>query len=232
MEKMEKRFRIERIMCSCRSYDEYLRMFDIDENDLKSRKILDCAAGAASFTAELLEHGHEAVATDILYDIDPDTLEKKCRSDLSKILEEESKEQDMYIYDYFKDLDEQRRHRTASYQRFIKSCRKRIGDRYIKSELPGLPFGDNEFSLVLSSHFLFLYEDRISYEFHRDCIQEMLRVSHKEVRIFPLVGLDANRSPFVERITEDNLFSGVKMQVLRVPYEFFRGANEMLRITK
>ncbi len=90
MQKMEKRFRVERITCSCRSYDEYLRMFDIDENDLKSRKILDYGAGAASFTAELLENGHDAVATDILYDIDPDTLEWKCKSGLSRVLEEES----------------------------------------------------------------------------------------------------------------------------------------------
>ena len=94
------------------------------------------------------------------------------------------------------------------------------------------PFRDNEFSLVVSSHFLFVYDDRLSYEFHRNCIHEMLRVSSEEVRVFPLVGLGGKRSLFVERIIKDDVFGEVSMQALRVPYEFFRGASEMLIITK
>lgn len=229
--KMEKRFGIDKLVCSSRSYDEYLRMFALDENGLESSKILDCAAGAASFTAALLGHGHDAVATDILYDIDPDILEKKCESDLLKIMESLSKVQDMYIWDYFKDPNEQRKCRTANYRKFIESYCERMGDRYIKSVLPNLPFPDNEFSLLLSSHFLFVYDDRLSYDFHRSCIQEMLRVSSKEVRIFPLVGLGGKRSLFVERVNKDRFFTEVDLEILRVPYEFFRGVNEMLRIT-
>ncbi len=232
MRKKEKRFNIDKVVCSSRGYDEYLRMFDLDENDLGSGRILDCAAGAASFTAELLERGHDAVATDVLYDIDPDMLEKKCESDLSSIMESLSKVQDMYIWSYFKDPNEQRKRRTANYRKFIQDYRKRMGDRYIKSTQPNLPFSDNEFSLVLSSHFLFVYDDRLGYEFHRGCVQEMLRVSSKEVRIFPLVGLDGKRSLFIERVNQDPFFAEVDLEISSVSYEFFRGADEMLRITK
>ncbi len=137
--KMEKRFSIDKVVCSSRDYDEYLRMFDLDENDLGSGRILDCAAGAASFTAELLEHGHDAVATDVLYGINPDILEKKCESDLSKIMESLSRVQDMYIWDYFKNPDELRKHRMTTFRAFIKDYRRGMGDRYIKSELSGLP---------------------------------------------------------------------------------------------
>jgi len=213
--KMEKRFSIDKVVCSSRGYDEYLRMFDLDENDLGSGRILDCAAGAASFTAELLERGHDAVATDVLYDIDPDMLEKKCESDLSSIMESLSKVQDMYIWSYFKDPNEQRKRRTANYRKFIQDYRKRMGDRYIKSTLPNLPFSDNEFSFVLSSHFLFVYDDRLDYDFHRSCIQEMLRVSPKEVRIFPLVGLGGKRSLFVERVNKDPFFAEVDLEILK-----------------
>ena len=77
-------------------------MFDLDNNDMKpSKRTLDYAAGAASFTAKLLEQGGDAIATDILYDIPPDALNKKYKSDLSRILEEESRELDMYVWDYF-----------------------------------------------------------------------------------------------------------------------------------
>ncbi len=230
--KMGKRFSIDKVVCSSRGYDEYLKMFDLYENDLESGRILDCAAGAASFTAELLEHGYDAVATDILYDTDPDILEKRCESDLSKIMGSSSKVQDMYIWDYFKDPNEQRERRTTNYRKFIKDYCKTMGDRYIKSTLPSLPFPDNGFSLVLSSHFLFVYDDRLGYKFHRSCIQEMLRVSYKEVRIFLLVGFDGRRSLFIERVNQDPLFADVNLEISRVPYEFFRGANEMLRITK
>jgi hypothetical protein len=58
--------------------------------------------------------------------------------------------------------------------------------RYLAAELPSLPFEDQAFDLGLCSHFLFLYANQFSLEFHAESIVELCRVV-KEVRIFPLL---------------------------------------------
>jgi hypothetical protein len=57
----------------------------------------------------------------------------------------------------------------------------------------------------------------------------MLRVA-REVRIFPLLTLKNERSPYVERIIEELDRLGYDSQVIKTDYEFQRGADEMLRI--
>ncbi len=46
--------------------------------------------------------------------------------------------------------------------------------KYIPGELPELPFEDQAFDIALSSHFLFLYTDNLTLEFHITAIYEML----------------------------------------------------------
>lgn len=53
----------------------------------------------------------------------------------------------------------------------------------------------------------------------------------KEVRLFPLLRLDCQPSPYVEPVL--NHFSDhpdFDIQIQKVPYEFQRGGNEMMRI--
>ena len=57
--------------------------------------------------------------------------------------------------------------------------------RYLPENLPSLPFRGNEFELALCSHFLFLYTEQLSLDFHKKAIAEIVRVA-REVRIFPL----------------------------------------------
>jgi len=228
---MEKKFNIDKIIFVGRSYDEYMKMFDLSLDYLKNNKILDCASGASSFTAELLKKGYDVIATDVLYDIDPDVLEAKCENDLSNVMQTLFGIEDMYVWNYFKTPGELIKHRKATYKAFINHYRNERGNKYIKSKLPKLPFKDDEFSLVLSSHFLFLYDDRLSYEFHEDSIQEVLRIS-KEIRIFPLIGLNGKKSLFVDKII-GNLINKVNdIEIMKVPYEFMRGGNEMIKIKK
>ena len=59
--------------------------------------------------------------------------------------------------------------------------------RYVDASLPGLPFPDGRFDLVLSSHFLFTYADRLDLEFHRAALLELHRVARRKVRVFPLL---------------------------------------------
>ena len=69
-------------------------MFDLTEDYLKDQNILDCAVGASSFTAQSLNRGYEAVGMDILYDLEPDDLEKICIDDFNTFLETHSARDD------------------------------------------------------------------------------------------------------------------------------------------
>jgi ubiquinone/menaquinone biosynthesis C-methylase UbiE len=104
---------------------------------------------------------------------------------------------------------------------------------YWFAELPKLPYRDDSFDLVLSSHLLFVYDDRLDEAFHEASIIEMLRVS-KEVRIFPLVDYKNSRmnekenlSPLVYKIATK--FGG---EIVKIDFEFQSGAGYMLRIKR
>jgi len=107
---------------------------------------------------------------------------------------------------------------------------KRQG-RYVAAALPCLPFADGVFDLALSSHFLLLYSAHLSTAFHLQALQEMLRVS-REVRVFPLLALDGTPSPHPPYIKKGLQQQGYEIETRRVPYEFQRGGNELLIVSR
>lgn len=115
-------------------------------------------------------------------------------------------------------------------RRFVADFEKgKAAGRYIVGELPTLDFEDGKFQLALCSHFLFLYSDHLTYDFHRASVLEMLRVA-SEVRIFPLLTLLLKMSPYVQPLIEELRSEGFVARVEKVGYELQRGGNEMLRI--
>lgn len=207
-----------------RSCEEYMKMFHLDEDSLKNHRILDCAAGASSFTPILSNKGFDVTAVDILYDVNPYELEKRCKDDFNTLLEVHSGLDNKVDWTFFKNSGEMIKLRVEVYKEFIRDYKNGKGKRYIRAELTYLPFKDNHFGLVLCSHLLFLYDDRLSYDFHLESIKEMLRVSSKEVRIYPLVTIRENgeKSQFLERIIEDLDGYGI-IEMLKVDYKFRRG---------
>ena len=78
---------------------------------------------------------------------------------------------------------------------------------------------------------MFLYSDQLSYEFHLASVREMLRIA-SEVRIFPLLTLMLEKSPYLSPVIEALEHEGFDVNVERVDYELQRGGNEMLRIQR
>ncbi len=101
--------------------------------------------------------------------------------------------------------------------------------RYINVELPVLPFSDKEFDLALCSHFLFLYSEHHSIDFHIQSIAEMCRVAG-EARIFPVLELGAKKSRHLAGVVEELRSKGYECSIEKVDYEFQKGGNEMLRV--
>jgi len=212
-----------------RSFDEYVRMFSLTPADLK-RKIMGCGDGPASFNAELTERGGNITSVDPVYHFSVDQIRQRICETYDDVIGQTRKNQDKFIWQEIGSVEELGRIRMSAMAKFLEDFPAgMIQKRYIPDALPSLPFGDKEFDLALCSHLLFLYTDNLSLEFHLRSLEELCRVSN-EVRIFPLLDVNANRSLYVDHVI-DFLKTGKRnVTEVKVPYEFQKGGNTMLKI--
>lgn len=212
-----------------RSFDEYLRMFQLRDPDLR-RKILGCADGPASFNAKMAERGHAVVSCDPLYQFSGVQIRKRIEDTYDDIVAQTHDNRDLFVWTDIRSVGELGRARLAAMNDFLADYdRGKVEGRYVAAELPALPFAGRAFDLALCSHFLFLYSPILSFAFHQDAIAAMCAAAG-EVRIFPLLTYHAELSPYVEPIMEGLKESGRRVSIERVAYEFQRGGNEMMRI--
>jgi hypothetical protein len=224
------RFELSEVLPWGRSFDEYIAMFDLKDNDLDGR-ILGCADGPASFNAELNRRGGRVVSCDPIYRFTREQLSARIEQACEEIIEQTKRNADNFVWSSISSVEELRETRMSAMSSFLADYEGgREQGRYFDAELPGLPFDKGAFDIVLCSHFLFLYSDRLSLEFHRKSIRELCRVAD-DVRVFPLIDLDLRPSPCVRPIIRSLEEDGFTASIERVPYEFQRGGNEMLKIT-
>ncbi|WP_232509545.1 class I SAM-dependent methyltransferase [Parageobacillus thermoglucosidasius] len=206
-------------------------MFSLSVEELKGKKILDCPAGACSFAALGNKLGLDVTACDIAYYHSVEDLELKGLQDIEHAMEQMEKAANNYIWDYFKDVEDLKKHRLSALKACVNDIRESNG-RYIPAALPSLPFKDEEFDVILSAHFLFMYADRLDDSFHIATLNELLRVSKKEIRIFPLVDLEGKRYGHLDRLVNYLTENGCTVEEVKVSYEFQKNANSMLKIKK
>lgn len=210
-----------------RSYGEYVKMFNLTESDLSFR-ILGCGDGPAGFNAGLTKHNGNIISVDPVYSFNAGQIRQRIAETREIVLAQVEANRNDYVWDAIPSVEELGRVRMSAMNEFLLDFEKgKAEGRYVAAELPDLPFERGEFDLALSSHFLLLYSQQLSAEFHRKAVSEMLRVA-REIRIFPLVTLDGKPSPHLVPITASLKSSGFSARIVNVPYEFQRGGNEML----
>jgi hypothetical protein len=214
-----------------RSYDEYVRMFALAEPDFRLR-IIGCADGPASFNAEAARRGVRVVSCDPLYAFAAAAVRDRIEATSAEILEQTRKNAAAFVWNTIASVDELGIVRMAAMSKFLEDYERGLEERrYVAAALPDLPFQEGAFDLALCSHFLFLYSERLGRDFHVDAARELCRVAG-EVRIFPLLSLDGERSPFVDTVSAALAGSGMEVSLEVVPYEFQRGGNQMMRIRR
>lgn len=222
----------EKIWFLGRGFEEYVLMFNLDLSNLIHCRILDCNAGASSFTAKMNYKGYDVTAVDVLYGQSPEKMENVSENDFLTLMDAHKDLKNKKDWGFFENHDQMIQYRIKTYQEFFEHYKTGRDTFYIESKLPELPFPDNSFHLVLSSHLLFLYDDRLDYNFHFQSVKEMIRVSSQEVRIYPLVRLRSNeKSEFVHKLIQD-LSTDYHVEIKKVEYHFREGADEMLLIQK
>ncbi|MGD1007139.1 MAG: SAM-dependent methyltransferase [Ignavibacteriaceae bacterium] len=212
-----------------RSYSEYVFMFGLNESDL-SKSILGCGDGPASFNSVMYKKGKKVISVDIIYQFSIIEIKQRIKATFDIVMNQTRNNQEKFVWSNIKNIYELGLIRLSAMQEFLNDYEKgKIENRYVCVDLPVLPFNNNNFDLVLSSHFLFLYTNNLTLDFHIQSIAEMLRVA-KEVRIFPLLDFNAIQSPYVEIIMNIYSKKGYSVKQLKVDYEFQKGGNKMLVI--
>ncbi len=221
--------KLEKVVPFGRSLNEYMKMFDFTKSDLNKR-ILGVGDGPASFNAEATKIGVNVTSVDPIYQFSSTEILKRFNEVVDNIIDQVQATPDDWTWSYHKSPENLRRNRVQAINEFISDYdRGKQEGRYQIGELPRLNFKDKEYDIALCSHFLFLYSDHYDYKFHYDSIREMLRVS-QEVRIFPLLTLMLQRSPYLERITRELRDLEYTVSIVKVEYELQKGGNEMLLI--
>lgn len=215
------------IIVTARPFDEYRAMFDLTDADLLAGPVLDCPAGASGFAAGARARGADVTAADPEYAGDTGALVERARRDTDYGNRYVQGNPDTYAWGFFRDPADHLTRRMAAVDAFEADIALHPG-RYVAAALPRLPFADDAFRLVLSSHLLFVYPDHFGYADHLRFAGELVRVCHGEVRIFPLVDTTTAPWPHLARFRADLANDGVRTEVRRVGYEFIRGGDEML----
>jgi hypothetical protein len=214
-----------------RSFDEYVNFFSLTPSDLK-RKILSVADGASSFNLEAKERGYDILSLDPLYQFSPVDIKNQIIKSCNHIYPQIIKNKDDYIWTYFKSPSHLKLHRMNVMKNFLVDfIKKESKRRYVCGEIQNLPFFKEYFDIALVSNFLFLYSEKLDFNFHVNSLSNLLQIAN-EVRVFPLRGNLHNSPEYA--IPVINYFNklGCLAEIKTVNYHFTKNSNEMLIIKK
>ncbi|MCI0538312.1 MAG: class I SAM-dependent methyltransferase, partial [Verrucomicrobiales bacterium] len=173
---MRKGLDLDRVVLLGRTFGEYVRYFAVAPEEFRQKRILDVAAGVSSFCPEATAQGFNVVAFDPIYQLAPEEIALRCAEDLDFVVRAIG-DLKVYRWGFYKNPQRMRHFRERSWRTFLDDYRRHRGERYMAGLLPRTPFVDRQFDISLVSYFLFVYQDQLSYEFHKDSILELMRIS-------------------------------------------------------
>ena len=212
-----------------RTLEEYRRYFALDLPSLRGKAILDVASGVSSFCAEAGRLGLDVTAFDAIYELSPEEIRRRCEPDLNHVIDA-VRNLKTYRWDFYESPENLRKFRERAYRSFLDDYREGKGTRYVSGRLPKLPFRNNRFDLTLVSYLLFVYEDHLDYEFHRQSLLDIMRVTRGEARLYPIVSFEATRCSYINRFKTDQTLRHLSFEEVETDFEFLINSNYYLRV--
>lgn len=225
------------VAVTCRSFEEYVRMFSLDEEQLSEGSVLDIASGASSFAAEASAKGFAVHAVDPRYGENPEQAIETARREIETSTQKLAVMQEQYDWSYYGSLELHRKRRELSLKRFAEHYRSERNKRncvYKAGELPNLPAADNTYAFVLCSHFLFLYHEQFDLEFHRRSFADMLRVCKPggKIMVYPTVTLRYEPYPYLDMLIDEWEKVDVQVQFRSTGLPFIPAVNRIVCLIK
>lgn len=163
---------------------DYRDMFLLSDDDLLGGPILDCPSGASPFGAQVRALG-EAVGVDPAYAVPSAELVARAHADLDRIVAWQRANPDGFDWSYLRSPEHMEQPWRAAIGDFAADYAP-DGTRYVAGRLPALPFPDGRFALTVSGFLLFVYPELLGVDDHMRALLELCRVTHGEVRVYPL----------------------------------------------
>ena len=91
-------FTLEQVVPWGRSFDEYRRMFALDDHDLGLRT-LGCGDGPASFNAEATRRGAAVISCDRIYRCEAVQIRERIAATYDQIIEQTRRNVDAFVWD-------------------------------------------------------------------------------------------------------------------------------------
>lgn len=235
---------LDKVVLLGRTLDEYRRYFALDLDSLRGKTVLDVASGVSSFCAEANQLGIRVTAFDAIYELDGEQIRQRCEPDLDHVTDA-IRDLKTYRWGFYESPEKLRVLRERAYKTFLADYREHhdttlpslegsgVGapaPRYVHGLLPKLPFADGQFDLTLVSYLLFVYEDQFDYEFHRQSLLEVMRVTRGEARMYPLVSFEAVRCTYLDRLKNDPTLKHLGFEEVQTDFEFLLNSNYYLRV--
>jgi hypothetical protein len=221
---------LDRVVLLGRTFEEYRRYFMLEPDALVGKKVLDVAGGVSSFCAEANDFGINVTSFDPIYALGAEKIAERSKPDLQFVYQGISCVP-TYRWSYYKTPERMRDFRERAYSIFLSDYTKHR-ERYVAGELPALPFADRVFDLTLVSYLLFAYQERLTYEFHRESVLEIMRVTGDEARIYPTVTFEAQPSEYVPMLRSDPALQKFNFTEIKTDFEFLANSNSFLRVTR
>lgn len=211
-----------------RTLEEYKSMFNLNEEELE-KSIASFGDGPASFNSEMTKLKRNVISFDPIYQFGKEQILNRIQETKDIVMKQTRENKENFIWTTIENLEDLEKMRMGAMYNFLEDFE--IGkeeNRYISHELPNKTnFSDKYFDIGLSSHFLLLYPD-LGLDFHIKALDEMLRIC-KEVRIFPVLDLDAKESSVLKPIV-DNYSKSYDVKIEKTSYMFQKDGDKMLVI--
>ena len=159
------------------------------------RKIIGCGDGPASFNAEL--QSKEEICTSLLDPVlyfSANQIRQRIGEAYDEIIGQTWKNYNKFIWQRSTQLRSLKVSGCQLWRNFWKIFQKAQSRKdMFQANYPSCLSVTKSLISALCSYLLFLYMDNLSLEFHLRSLEELCRVSN-EIRIFPLMDFNANRS--------------------------------------
>ncbi len=147
----------------------------------------------------MTEKNGSVISFDLIYQFSKEDIEKRIEEVRTTVMQQMRANMDNYVWKNIKSLEELESTRMSAVRKFL---------------------SDYE-------NFLLMYTS-LGYNFHIASMTEMLRVC-KEIRIFPIVDLDANKTDLIKNVI-DYFQRDYNVEIVKTEYEFQKGDNKLLII--